>query len=318
MINFEIFFRPSLIGIKVGRDKQLKFYGDSLNRLKQNVTNGAPFGDLVAPTETAYTNLRDNRADANSSYAQQQGKTITVDNVIATFKTTVSKREAAVRVNLDKETAGYQEFFPLGLTQYSKITKATAYTLMSQFIVAAQNNVSVTGQALLDEFTLLRTDFVKARDRQEEVKGATDDKRTVWDVNSEIMKDQIHYNALTIAREYRGHPEKAGVYFDQTILRLKEYTNGGVKPLSEQVAPLATLTPVMKFTATDTILLSNVSTDASIFWYGGNTINEAPTTAPTELLPGEEIEIPANTLGNYLILLNKDVANTAEVEIMLV
>jgi hypothetical protein len=153
MRNFEIFFRPSLIGIKVGRDKQLKFYGDSLNRLKQNVTNGAPFGDLVAPTETAYTNLRDNRADANSSYAQQQGKTITVDNVIATFKTTVSKREAAVRVNLDKETAGYQEFFPLGLTQYSKITKATAYTLMSQFIVAAQNNVSVAGQALLDEFT---------------------------------------------------------------------------------------------------------------------------------------------------------------------
>lgn len=318
MIYFEKLFMLPLENIEVGRDKQLKFYGDSLNRLKQNVTNGAPFGDLVAPTETAYTNLRDNRADANSSYAQQQGKTITVDNVISKFKTTVSKREAAVRVNFDKETAGYQEFFPLGLTQYSKITKATAYTLMSQFVAAAQSNVIVTGQALLDEFTLLRADFVKARDKQEEVKGAADDKRTVWDVNSEIMKDQIHYNALTIAREYRGHPEKAGVYFDQSILRLKEYTYGGVKPLTEQIAPLATHTPVMKFAATDTILLSNVSDSASIFWYGGNTINEAPTTAPIELLPGEEIEIPANTLGNYLILLNKDLVNTAEVELMLV
>ena len=74
----------------------------------------------------------------------------------------------------------------------------------------------------------------------------------------------------------------------------------------------------MNFVATDTILLSNVSDAASIFWYGGNTINEAPTTAPNELLPDEEIEIPATTLGNYLILLNKDTVNTAEVEIMLV
>ncbi|MFZ4402297.1 MAG: hypothetical protein ACOYO1_19860, partial [Bacteroidales bacterium] len=68
----------------------------------------------------------------------------------------------------------------------------------------------------------------------------------------------------------------------------------------------------------DTILLSNVSDSASIFWYGGSTPNETPKTAPVELLAGEEIEIPAATLGKYLILLNKDTANTAEVEIMLV
>lgn len=170
---------------------------------------------------------------------------------------------------------------------------------------------------MVDEFITFEDDYTKARNMQTQEKGATDDKRTVWDINLDTMKDQTHYNALTIAREYRKQPEKCKAYYDLSILKLKKSNsnNPDAQPQTEQIAPLATLTPVMNFTATDTILLSNVSDAASIFWYGGDTINEAPKTAPTELLAGEEIGNPCYYPWQHLYPLNKDTVNTAEAEL---
>lgn len=320
MRDFEQYFLGPFDNILVGKPKQLKFCDDARERLIAGVDGGAPFGDLVTPTQTAYDNLYNSLNTTTTSYAQQQSKTLGVDNILASFKTIISKREATIRGLLDVDTPKYQEIFPQGLTQYSKINKSTAPMLMNQFISGITNNVGTLGQAMVDEFSQILTDYTKAREMQELKKGTTDQSRGSWDDCIVIMYKQLNYNLLTIAREYPGQPEKAKMYFDQSILKLKKHNtqDGGEQPQTEQIAPLATLTPVMNFVATDTILLSNVSDAASIFWYGGNTINEAPKTAPVELLAGEEIEIPAATLGKYLILLNKDTVNTAEVELMLV
>lgn len=97
---------------------------------------------MIPPTEAAYINLRDNLTDTAVSFNLQQSKTVSVDSILESFKKTILKREAAIRVHFDKPTPEYQEFFPHGLTQYTKITKATATVLFHQLVVAAQNHVS--------------------------------------------------------------------------------------------------------------------------------------------------------------------------------
>ena len=320
MRDFEKLFLSSFENIKVGKPKQLKFCDDALKRLISAVGAGAPFSILVSPTQIAFDNLLSSLNTTTSTFAQQQSRTLTVDNILKSFKILISKREATIRGLCDTDTPEYQEIFPQGLTQYTKINKSTAPILMNQLCSGITNNVVVLGQSMLDEFKQLLVDYLKAREMQELKKGTTEQGRSSWDECIAIMYLQFNYNLLTIAREYPGQPEKAKIYFDQNILRLHKHTaqDGGEQPLTEQIAPLATLTPIMKFAATDTILLSNVSDVASIFYYGGNTINQAPATTPIELLCGEEVEIPAATLGKYLILLNKDIINIAEVELMLV
>jgi len=226
MRDFENYFELPLDNIQVGKPKQLKFFDDGLKRLIGSVDNGSPFVELVQPTQLAYDNLEKSLSETNTSSAQQHSRTLSVDSIIETFIDLISKREAAIRVHFDKNSPEYLEFFPQGITQYFKATKANVKILMDQMCVAIENKLVILGQPLLDEFKLIRADFVKARDLQEKKKGATDENRGSWDDNIIIMKKQFHYNLLTIAREYPGQPEKAKMFFDQSILRLPNHNNG--------------------------------------------------------------------------------------------
>ncbi len=250
---------------------------------------------------------------------ERQAATIQLNQKFDEFKAKALEIEPLIEYKL-KKSGKYEEFYPHGKDEINHLTQANALTIMNRFELKCTTYEVELGNQLKTEFKDIRIAYSEAYDLQKGLMSNVKLSIPDFEQKKEEFFDQMYCNLLTIAAFYYKTPEKALAFFDETILEVRKNkpTDQDTQPLTEQIAPLATLTPVMKFAATDTILLSNVSTDASIFWYGGNTINEAPTTSPTELLPGEEIEIPAATLGNYLILLNKDTVNTAEVEIMLV
>ena len=277
------------------------------------------FATILAKIKLIYEDMFGSILSRDDMENQRQSATIQLNQKAEEFKAKAIEIEPLIAYTF-KKTGKYEEFYPHGTTEIHKMTQDNALTLMNRFEQKCTTYETQLGSQLKVEFKEIRIAYQEAYNLQ---KGLMSDVKLSipdFELKKEEFFDQMYCDLLTIAAYYYKTPEKALAFFDETILEVRKHkpTDEGEQPQTEQIAPLATLTPVMNFTATDTILLSNVSDAASIFWYGGNAIDEAPTTAPTELLAGEEIEISAATLGKYLILLNKDTVNTAEVELMLV
>ena len=317
MRNLKSFTQKPYLNVKVGKDRIRKFGLFHIIALEKVAI--PEFAAILAAIKLLYEAMFGSLLSRDQMEIDRQSATIQLNMKAEEFKTKAIEIEPLVAFKL-KKSGAYEEFYPHGTTEIHKMTQANALILMNRFekkFTQYETTLDVQYPLIFKD---IRIAYENAYDTQKGLQGSVKLNIPEFEAKKTEFFDQMYCNILTIAAHYFKTPEMMLAYFDETILEVRKHKKDedDAQPLTQQITPLATHTPVMKFTATDTILLSNVSDSASIFWYGGNTINEAPTTAPIELLPGEEIEIPANTLGNYLILLNKDLVNTAEVEIMLV
>ena len=90
--------------------------------------------------------------DEDTKFAVQQGLTIAVENAVENFKKAVSQKEGIVRGNFGKNSPAYQDFFPLGLTEYNKANLQNVELLMQRMVTAANAHVSDLGIPFLTEF----------------------------------------------------------------------------------------------------------------------------------------------------------------------
>ncbi len=322
MHDLSIYFESPFENIKVGKDKQFKFFEDHNSRLVQAVANGEPYAALLAATATAVENLKNSIGGQASTSAQQETKTSIVDNVIELFKTTIRKREAQVLVKFDKDNPVYLEFFPHGKGEYSHVTKASIEKLMSQFISAVSNHKTELGQPLLDEFIAIQASYVSARKEQLQKMEDTETYRTSWDGCIEAMKDQAFKNLLIIASENRNHPERIKKYFNQTIIRPPKYNKAGeeILPYTLNIAANTTQAAKISFSTDDSLEITNTS-EISVFYYGAVTADTPCPAAAIELLPGESKIVTGEMLGapinKYILFTNKDATSETEVEIIM-
>ena len=317
MRSLKNFIQKPFNNIRVGKERIRKFGLFHIIALEKAAI--PEFAAILAAIKLIYEAMFGSILSRDDMENQRQAATIQLNQKFDEFKTKALEIEPLIEYKL-KKSGNYEEFYPYGRDEINRLTQANIHTVMNRFELKCITYETELGSTFAPEFKAIRIAYETAYTLQ---KGLMSDVKLSipdFEQKKEEFFDQMYCDLLTIAAYHYKTPEKALAFFDETILEVRKHkpTDDGAQPQTEQIAPLATLTPVMNFVATDTILLSNVSDAASIFWYGGNTIDEAPKTAPVELLAGEEIEIPAATLGKYLILLNKDTANTAEVELMLV
>ena len=303
--------------VMVGKERIRKFGLFHIIALEKAAI--AEFAPILAKIKIIYEAMFGAIKSRDQMENERQAATIQLNQKFNEFKSKALEIEPLIEYTF-KKSGKYEEFYPYGRDEINRLTQATALTLMNRFEQKCTTYETQLGNQHAVEFKDIRVAYEEAYNLQ---KGLMSDVKLSipdFEQKKEEFFDQMYCDLLTIAAYYYKTPEKALAFFDETILEIRKHTpaDEGEQPQNEQIAPQTTLTPQMNFTATDTILLSNVSDAASIFWYGGNTIDEAPKTTPNELLAGEEIEIPAATLGKYLILQNKDSVNTAEVELMLV
>jgi hypothetical protein len=323
MRNFENYFEPPLESVRASKDDQVRFFEGHVNSLIQAVANGAPFAALIVPTQTALTNLKVSWSGTTTNLAQQEAKTLAVDNLIDLIKQTISRREAVVLVHFDKSSVEYREFYPNGKQEYTSASKSNIEALMDQFISAANNHKAVTGIPLYDEVNALRTQYLAARAEQLQQKENTSDKRSSWDDALPVMKDLVFYNLLTIAREYRGLPAKARLFFDQSIITPRTLsTPGDDTGAYKLIIPAATsLHADISFSVDDTLVITNTG-DVILYYFGAATADGVTQDEGFELAIGAEVEVTASELGapgnKFLIFRNADPAFEGEVEIVLI
>ena len=215
--------------MKIGLDKFRKFCEVHIQRLASQNVDGK-YDEIIAQTTDGYTTLFGAMTDEDTKFAVQQSYTKSVNSVVEEFKQKISQKEGIVRGNWDKGSPVYEEFFPLGLTEYSQANLGNVETLMKRIVTVSDAHITELGQPFADLFKDIQTRFNTARTNQlkkiGEVKGTKEASSNARaDLENQLMK-----NLLTLAMEYMDNPDAGAAFFDQSILK----SSGGKEEEGEE------------------------------------------------------------------------------------
>ncbi len=225
MITITRFFENHLANPQISAEELRQFAEDHIGKLKALPALPADLTALLAPTETAFDAFDEKLAARTTYLAAQIGGTITKDEVLQLFRTTVRQREGRVRDKFPKGSAEYAEFYPQGLKDYNQARLGQLPGVLDRFITAAAKYQATLGPELLAEFNALKTSFATARDGQVEAKGDLAQIRAALAAARNVLEMQLGKNILTIAIHHLGQPERAKDYFNQALLEDPTRTN---------------------------------------------------------------------------------------------
>jgi hypothetical protein len=231
MINIKRFFKNHLANREISAEELRQFAEDHLGKLKALPALPAEIAALLAPTDTAFDAFDAKLASRTTYQAAQMGGTVTKDEVLQLFRSTVRQREGRVRDKFPKGSAAYTEFYPQGLKDYTQARIGQLPGVLDRFITAAEKYKATLGPELLAEFNALKASLATARDGQVEAKGDYVQIRAALAAARVVLEMQLGKNILVIATHHLGHPERATDYFNQSLLEDPTRSNEeGVKP----------------------------------------------------------------------------------------
>lgn len=218
MIAIERLYQNHFANPEISAEELRQFTEDHLGKLKALPALPANLTALLVPTQTAFAAFDEMISIRSTLQATQSGGTITKDEALQLFRTTVRQREGRVKDKFAKGSGPYAEFFPKGLTEYSKARLGQFSGLIERLIAAAAKYQAQLGPDLLAEFTELKSTFTKARDGQVDTKGDLAQARANVATTRLALELQLGKNLLTTALHHLGHPERAVDYFNQSLL----------------------------------------------------------------------------------------------------
>lgn len=218
MINLRTFFDVVFQDTTITDDELRRFSEDHLARLVANNEDGG-YVAIITATEAVVTGYFGAISSEDAATALRMSLTRSRDAILQSFKKLVSRREGRVRDAFGTEAAAYLEFFPKGLTEFSNATLKTVETLMSRMIKGGRDHLTELGQGFLDEFTGLKANFVVAQQAQSQKKGEVTSSKSATSTARGAVEMQLMDNLLTLAKQFKGQPDRGLDFFDQSIIR---------------------------------------------------------------------------------------------------
>ncbi len=225
MLNLENlflnFFRDAYI-----TDLRLdKFAHALLASLRSNNPDGK-YDAEIATLETVLAIFSTALAAEDVSFSQQQSHTVNVDDIIKSFKTEIQKCEGLISGNFGKKSPEYEEAFPLGLKEYSHVTKTTIENLLNRMVTFLNTHKSTLGEPVYTRFAGLQSGYQLAREEQLEKKGATSSSRSASSAQRIPLETEMQKIILKIATDHVNDPIGGMAYFDQRIIRRPHHREG--------------------------------------------------------------------------------------------
>ncbi len=217
MVNLEHFFKNHFESDKIGDANLAKFVEIHIQNLIAANTDGR-YNVMIEGTTAKYEIFADTLSSKDVKFAVQQSLTKSKDSLVEEFVKKISQKEGLIRSIWGVDSPTYQEFFPLGLSEYHKASLKNISMLMNRIINAATEHVDDIGQPFVDLFSMMRSNFTAARNAQLEKKGEVSDTRSEKNENRSVLEIELMKNLLALAAEYSGRPEKCTDFFDQSFI----------------------------------------------------------------------------------------------------
>lgn len=223
MVAFKNFFEAPFDDPRISIDTLKKFSEDHLARITTNPgPAGGPIAGLVGPTGAAHINYFGEITDVAIASAVQQGITKSVDQKFHETIEYMKNQEKLIVYVFGKESPAYQEFYPYGLNEYNRATKANFEEITMRFKAAATNNLNPAIPATLAaEVQTYHDDYQELRAAQLGKKGTTDTQRSERDTARTALELQLWKNILTISLAHLGNVDACMAYFDESMLKAK-------------------------------------------------------------------------------------------------
>ncbi len=217
MIELAKYFRILFMSVRISRDRLKGFTEDHIQRLTANNPGGIFTGILTAIL-TAYNNFYGNLASKSVNEAAQEGKTIAMNESRDELEKNLSDNEKLIAYTYRTNKPFYEEFYPLGLTEYSNADLDTFGTITLRYKTVLGNHSADFPGPFVTEYGTKHSTFVTNRSAQSTAKSAVDSEISDMATTRPALAKQLTINVLTIALQYVGDDSKATVYFDQAIL----------------------------------------------------------------------------------------------------
>jgi hypothetical protein len=218
MLNLLKYFKNPFDTGRISDDSLKKFAEIHIQRLTAN-NGGGEFTEMITGITNAYNAYFGSATEEDTKFAQQQGLTITVNNIVDAFKAAASRKEGLIRSQYGKDSSEYQEFFPLGITEYRTARLSNIESLMTRFVAAATSHVVDLGQPLLDEFTGYLDTFKNAREAQLEKIGEVAESKSDSTVRRDEVETELFRNLHKISAMFPGGMNRCMDFFDQSFIR---------------------------------------------------------------------------------------------------
>lgn len=222
-MNFKKLF-ANFFNDKEISDEELKdFSQDGIARITAN-NGGGLFTTILNDTVNAHTAYFGAITDKDVKFAVQQSLTMSKDNIVRTFKQTVSEKEGIIKGSFEGgvNSPEYQQFFPLGLTEYANATMGNIEVLINRMVTASGNNAGVLGAAFAAIWVTIQTNYNTARSLQLNKKGEVGVAREAVDTNRLPLELQWCKNLHFIGFTYPGQPDICATFFNQSLLKNKK------------------------------------------------------------------------------------------------
>jgi len=278
---------------EVGVEKFRKFFEKHI-QLTTAKNGGGEYTQIIADSNAKYSQFYDSYLLEDTSSSIQQGLTITVDNIIVEFQSSVKQQEGLIRSKFNVGTPEYEEFFPYGITEYTESKKEDVQTLMERMVNRGTAHVAELGQPFVDLFTGILNSYTTARTAQLLKIGETKDLDTQTDQFQIEGADQLFHNVLFIADNFRNQPEIVTDFFDESFIS----TGGEEKETYTGTVPANVTHSVieMPFADDPEIVLSNTGTTDLMFCLAPTA--ETACTSGITIAPDESETVNASDLGD--------------------
>jgi len=318
----ESFTKNQFMKIRVGNNRREMFVNHHLMHLQASNPNGI-YDGIIADTTILHNELAENLALRSYTAGAGKSSTFTVNQIIDECIDISRKLNAMAVIKFDKISSEYLEGFPHGFAEIQNITQAAFKPVAQRTLAFAKKYKTELGQEYVDklEDILLRWD--EKLNKREEVNTNAQTTRPAFETLWNKLCIQLQKNLYTILLANYDNTDVLFTYFDETLVNFRHHTSDDTPDETYKltIAPNTSKTANISFSPDDTLLIINNGIKP-IFYYGAATADEQPKTAPIEIAAGDEAEVTALSLGapanRFLILQNKDGAETAEVEIALI
>ncbi|MBI9038513.1 MAG: hypothetical protein JEY97_10300 [Bacteroidales bacterium] len=319
MINIETFFRNHFNTKEISDDRMDLFTQDHIARLKANNPENI-YDVVITKTEGAHNGYFSAKTTESVSAAQKEAATVNVEKYAKEFIDMVSMKEGIIRGTWGKDSAAYQEFYPHGITEYIKATRANMNGLMERFLQGATKYAGELPANFIDLFNTIITNYQASRDLQLGKMGDVSGDKLATAQSRDILEKQLMSNVLVIANNNIGKPEVMKVYFTQHYIERSGRSQGNNIPPEDYIT--GTVAPNDK----TEILHGGFSGDSEFHFKntGETTLQFYTANMPDDPIPGTVLEIAAgqdetafaSALGSeenmFLMVYNVDYENEGE------
>ena len=197
MRNLLSFFWNIFESSRVGDAKFRMFCEFHLQRLINNNPGGI-YDDLITALTAVYMEYYGALEDEATKIAIREGKTVAMNNSRNEIDGFISQQEGLVRSKWGKNSAEYQEFYPQGITGYTKSPLSGYDILIERFKNAVTAHALDFDAAFVTKANTLIGNFLTMRTAQINLMAIVSGTRTVSAQSREGLEKQVMKNFFFI------------------------------------------------------------------------------------------------------------------------